>query len=134
MKFLQEKYKDDNGHEITAEKVQVLAPYQHIADGFYRWQCGSCDKEHGSRACGWPISGQVLKCDGCRKMNLLVRTNCEEIDKAFGSYLANEERTKELERLRGIEKYNAEQVAKIWNEVRDTIAANANALLKGIAA
>ena len=99
----QESYKDDNGKEIPASKVQCLAPYKHIVDGFYKWECGRCGKEHGSRSCGWPIAGQVLECDGCQTMNLLVKTNCEEIDKAFGLFIHMEERNKELTRLVNIE-------------------------------
>lgn len=133
MKLLQEAYKDHNGGDIAADRVQVLAPYQHVVDGFYHWQCGSCGHGHGSRACGWPISGQVLKCDECKKMNLLVRTNCVEIDKAFGSYLGNEERKKELERLQGIEKFNDEQIANIRRELLTKVAANAGKLVEGIA-
>ena len=75
--LFQERYKDDNGHPIDASKVEVLASCTHIADGFYKWSCGKCNAEHDSRACGWPIAGQVLECKECKTMNLLVRTDCE---------------------------------------------------------
>ena len=78
MKHLfQEQYKNDNGYPIDASTVQALASYTHIADGFYEWNCGKCDAKHSSRACGWPIAGQVLECKECHTMNLLVRTDCE---------------------------------------------------------
>jgi hypothetical protein len=99
----QESYKDSSGKDIPSSKIQCLAPYKHMVDGFYNWECGLCGREHGSRSCGWPIAGQVLECDGCKAMNLLVKTNCEEIDKAFGLFIKMEERDKELTRLVNIE-------------------------------
>jgi len=103
-KFLtQENYKDSSGKDIPASKVQCLAPYKHIVDGFYTWQCAHCGKEQGSRSCGWPIAGQVLECGECQTMNLLVKTNCEELDKAFGLFINMERREKELERLANVE-------------------------------
>lgn len=99
----QESYKDESGKDISASQVQCLTPYKHIVDGFYKWQCAHCGKEQGSRSCGWPIAGQVLECNGCKTMNLLVKTNCSELDKAFGMLIRMEEREKELTRLANIE-------------------------------
>lgn len=76
----QKFYKDDNGRDVDASLVQFLAPYLHVCDGFYNWECGRCGREDSSRACGWPIAGQVLKCSGCGAMNLLVKTNTVELD------------------------------------------------------
>ncbi len=115
--LLQKKYKDDNGHEFDAADVQCLAPYTHIADGFYNWTCGICHHDHSSRSCGWPISGQVLHCDGCKRMNLLVRTNCVEIDEAMSGKFRAPERDRELERLQGIEQFNEKQLSRIRAEL-----------------
>lgn len=80
----QEFYKDDNGREISAALVEFISPYQHLVDGFYRWECGGCKNEDGSRSCGWPIAGQVLRCSNCQALNLLVKTNTVELDKLVG--------------------------------------------------
>lgn len=77
----QETYKNDNGHDIPASEAEVLAPYKHVFDGFYNWDCAVCGHEHSSRACGWPISGQILVCDKCHKKNLLVRTDFDWMNK-----------------------------------------------------
>lgn len=130
--LLQDSYKSDHGADVQAATVEVLAPYKHVFDGFYRWECGACQHEHASRACGWPISGQAIKCDGCGKINLLVRTNCEEIDKAFGAYLGNAEREKELARLRDIEKYNDEKLASIRAEFLRRFTSSASKILDEI--
>src|SRR5208283_2666104 len=92
----QVKYKDENGREIDASSVEVLAPYMHVADGFYNWTCGACGSAHATRSCGWTIQGQVLPCDTCKKMNLLVKTNCEEIQQLMQREWDDEERKVEL--------------------------------------
>src|SRR5271167_2759870 len=94
----QEKYEDDNGHEIDASKVDVLAPYVHQADGFYNWTCGSCGAEHSDR--WWNISGRVIMCPTCKKQNLLVRTNCKEITELVRRKMEIDDRDRELERLK----------------------------------
>lgn len=76
----QEAYKDDNGRDVAASEVDFIAPYKHICDGFYNWECGRCRREHSSRSCGWSIAGQVLKCEGCGAQSLLVKTNTIQID------------------------------------------------------
>jgi len=80
----QTTYLDDQGHSIEAAKVDFIAPYQYGFDGFYKWQCGSCKFERATRSCGWSIAGQVLECESCHKRNLLVKTNCTEIDECIG--------------------------------------------------
>ena len=109
----QPKYKGDHGQELDASLVDVLTPYKFIADGFHHWECGICHCEHFDRSCGWPISGQVLACKSCSKMNLLVRTNCVELDALMTRNFAAEYDKQELERLRGIEKYNAGKIEEI---------------------
>lgn len=125
----QEKYEDDNGHEIGASEVQMLASYVHHADGFYDWTCGSCGAEHADR--WWDIFGRVIACPDCKKMNLLVRTNCAEITELARRKFESEERDLELKRLQGIEKYNDDQLLKIKREimglVEDAIRSHATA-------
>ena len=110
MKFTmlgQKTYKDHNGNEISADEIHAIAPYKYVADGFYHWQCGACGKEHASRACGWAVAGQVLKCQpsdystggssyGCGKMSLLVKTNTVDIDAALSQKNQLDEREKEI--------------------------------------
>jgi len=120
MKHLQQAmYEDDNGHPFPAEKVDCLAPYTHIVDGFYNWSCGSCGKEHGDR--WWHISGRVLQCGECKKWNLLVRTNCTEISTALSDMWRQPEVMKENERLKDVVKWNDEQMKKIRADVMNTV-------------
>jgi hypothetical protein len=122
MKNLQQaKYKDDNGREVDASVVQVLAPYTHIADGFYNWSCGSCGNDHASRSCGWPIMGQVLGCDSCHKLNLLVPTDCDDIMGMRKLQWNSQERDEECKRLQGIEKYNEDKLLEIKRSILATI-------------
>jgi hypothetical protein len=99
MKFTtlnQPTYKDDNGNVIDASKVEYIAPYTYVVDGFYHWECGQCGDKHSSRSCGWPISGQVLKCQKCGHMNLLVKTNIDELNQWMGKNIALETLDKEI--------------------------------------
>ena len=131
--LLQDKYEDDNGHPFEASEIDCLAPYTHIADGFYHWTCGLCGQEHSDR--WWNISGRVVKCgdgrsealgehrvlQGCGKMNLLVRTNTKEITEALSSKWKSAEMEAENERLKNITKYNDEQFRRIRGEVMNTV-------------
>jgi len=117
-KLSQEFYKTDDGHEISAAEVDCITSYEYIMDGFYKWQCAGCGNIFSSRAVT-NIAGLVLKCHdrrsnermgdvkeftpGCGKMNLLVKTNCEELDKCFGNSLELEREKKNLDRLKEIE-------------------------------
>lgn len=125
----QKVYEDDNGREFPAGQVDCLAPYTHHADGFYSWTCGGCGVEHRDR--WWNISGRVLKCgdgrnqafgdtqivQGCGKMNLLVRTNCTEINTAVSGMWQQAEVAKENERLKDIVKWNEDQFRKIRADI-----------------
>jgi hypothetical protein len=109
MKDLQQAvYEDDNGNPVDAEKVDCLAPYNHVCDGFYNWSCGACGHEHSDR--WWSISGRVMVCQQCKKKNLLVRTNTKEITEALQGKWKSAEMEAENERLKGIIKYNVEQI------------------------
>ncbi len=54
-----------------------------MIDGFYEWQCGNCGQIGGSRECGWPIAGLVCMCSGCKKRNLLLRTDVNFINETL---------------------------------------------------
>lgn len=118
--LLQAQYKNANGNDIDAAVVEYLAPYRHLSDGFYRWQCGQCKHEHGDRA-GWAISGQVLCCEKCGQMNLLVRTNCAAIDEALSGMWRSAEQADENVRLKDIRRFNSEQIAAIKREVLSAV-------------
>lgn len=141
----QEKYEDDNGREFPADKIDCLAPYTHIADGFYLWTCGSCGVEHSDR--WWDISGRVVKCGdgrtealgesrilpGCGKMNLLVRTNCKEVTEALSGKWKQKEIQEENERLKDIQKFNKEEFSKIRGETLNLVnAALSSAMYKAV--
>lgn len=137
MKFItlgQLNYKDDNGNPISSREIDYIAPYRHIVDGFYEWECGNCKARQSSRSCGWPIAGQVLKCtessnmggspNGCGKMNLLVKTNTEELDECFSNKLKLERREQEIklkeEKLNEyIHKSQWEKLVKLFKEFQE---------------
>jgi hypothetical protein len=124
-KFLtQPSYKDDNGNPFSADKVDCLAPYKYVIDGFYTWECGHCNNSESNRSCGWPIAGQVLKCSACQKMNLLVKTNCVELDHAFSLQNKHEEREKELLRLQNIES----ELNSLKSQIKDGVQSQINQL------
>lgn len=120
MKHLQQAvYEDDNGRPVEAAKVDCLATYTHVCDGFYSWACGSCDHEHSDR--WYSISGRVMVCQQCKKLNLLVRTNTTEITEALSGKWRQAEIVAENERLQGIVKWNDEQFKKVRAEVSNTV-------------
>lgn len=119
----QDQYEDENGHPFPASKVDALAPYIYIADGFHNWTCGSCGVGHGDRH--FRFSGRVSACTNCGKMNLLVSTNCEELAELRGKKWESEERDRELNLLRGIKALNDTEIARIrtqvYEEIRQTV-------------
>lgn len=119
--LLQAQYKDENGCDVDAAVVEYLAPYRHRVDGFYQWQCGQCKEEHRIRSCGWPISGQVLRCQKCGQMNLLVRTNCAAVDEALSGMWRSAEQADENARLKAILQFNCEQVVAIKRDVLSAV-------------
>ncbi len=123
MKLAQAKYKDHNGHDIEASAVSVITSYKHIVDGFYSWDCGyqECGFPHSSRSCGWPIAGQVLQCEKCKRMNLLLRSDCEVIGEAVEKLFESESLRREIASLRDIRKYNDDQLYKIRCELIGTL-------------
>ena len=143
MRRLQEKeYENyDNGGPIRLkpEEIDCLAPYEHTGDGLLAWECGRCGAEHSTRM--FKSAGVVLRCGrevpvfpsslsrgereevehklgvryrgGCGARNLLVHTNCTEINGMLKERRRQDEAMRENERLRGIMKYNEEVLAKI---------------------
>lgn len=86
MKLQDSDYEDENGHRISRSEVEVIGTFTYKADGFFEWDCGGCGKEHASRA--FKIAGVVFRCQGCRKLNLLTRTDYVYI----GQIIRNAER------------------------------------------
>ena len=123
MKRLQQEKYHSNNKDWLPEQIQTLASYQHIADGFYTWECGHCAAEHSSRSCGWPIAGEVEPCGGCKFVNLLVSTATIELNELRKRKWAEDSVFKELEELRGIQKYNSDQVIALKRELWNTVEA-----------
>lgn len=119
--LMQSTYKDGNGNEVQAATIDVLGPYKYMSDGFHHWECGACQHKSFDRSCGWPIAGQVLKCAACGKHNLLVKTNCVEIDEALTGFWKQPEVVKELEALREIRRLNHADIEtvrrQVWSEI-----------------
>jgi len=68
-----EKYEDEHGKYIDRNEIEFLGTYEHMADGFFKWQCGNCN--HVAQYRAFRISGTVFKCTECQKKNLLIRTD-----------------------------------------------------------
>jgi len=85
----QKEYVDHNGNKMSVEKVENISTYKHIMDGFYTWVCSNCRNKHDTRSSGWPISGQILKCEECKKLNLLLRSDTDEVNKAIEWYFSS---------------------------------------------
>jgi hypothetical protein len=123
---------------LKPEEIDCLAPYQYMCDGFLTWECGRCGKEHATRM--FRTAGLVVQCGrgfalyphpvqggdplpekktgmryegGCGARNLLVRTNCLEINEVLQRKWKQDEIAKENERLKGIVRYNEEVLGKI---------------------
>ena len=117
----QEAYEDDNGHALPASKIEGLGTYSHVGDGFFQWTCGSCGYEGHNRM--FSISGVVIKCEGCEKMILLVRTNCTAITEALQAKWVSEEQAAENTRLKDIAKYNVDQIREIQRVILNAVKA-----------
>lgn len=79
----QVNYKDDNGKDILANKVDVVTIYKIHGDGFYTWVCAECGNQENSRSCGWATMGQVLECKKCKSMNLLLWNGTDDLQKGL---------------------------------------------------
>jgi len=122
MKFTtlnQTTFKDHQGNDIGPESIEFIAPYKHIVDGFYEWECGNCGIKHSDRACGWSISGQVLKCR-CGKMNLLVKTNIDELNQWMGKNLTLTELDRQIkEKQEHLDQYVFKSSLKTLTEAHE---------------
>jgi hypothetical protein len=116
------------GEPVSKEGIDFLAPYLPLSDGFYKWQCQGCLHTHGSRAYG-PLTGTVEQCEECSKSNLLVATDTDVIAKARTLMFTNDQREKELTRLRDIERTAASKVAQAVNVEAGTWAARIRTFL-----
>ena len=121
MRQLQQKKYHSHRLDWLPEQIQTLAPYQHTGDGFYTWECGHCSSGYSSRTCGWPIAGLVEPCENCKAVNLLVSTATDELDELRKRKWAEESVLKELEELRGIKKYNEDQLIALKRELWSTV-------------
>ena len=113
MELEQKFYKDDNGRPIESNKIQSIGIIKYGSDGFYHWQCVDCNSVTSSRSCGWAIAGQVIQCDTCGVLCLLLRTDTDYITELCEQRYKSEERDKELERLKGIELINNNMIREI---------------------
>lgn len=146
----QEMYEDDNGNPLPAEKVDYLIPYEYIADGFLNWECAKCKVQHSTRLvkvngvavrCGqenlqfdpphkghYDEKGHIVYVGGCGAMNLLVRTDCNEIAEALSTKWQETERWKESERIQDIAKFNKREIDRIARQFSAQIGATISSL------
>ena len=129
MKRLQQKEYENYGKgpkRLGPRGIDCLAPYEPTGDGLLTWECGKCGREHPTRmfrvagVTVLPIGGAAFD-GGCGAMNLLVRTNCREIEETLQGKWKQDGVIKENERLRGIAKYNEETIGKIVRFLKGSI-------------
>lgn len=78
-----QSYENEDGRFIDKNEIETLGTYEHMADGFFKWQCGNCNKVSQSRA--FKIGGVVFKCSECKKTNLLIRTDIRFINQKMAN-------------------------------------------------
>jgi len=78
-----QRYEDESGRFIDRNEIEVLGTYEHMADGFFKWQCGLCNSVDSTRA--FKIGGVVFKCRECGKKNLLIRTDIKFINQKMAN-------------------------------------------------
>ena len=81
-------YENEDGRYIDKQEITTLGTYEHTTDGFFKWQCGNCNKVHQYRA--FKIGGVTFKCNDCNKINLLIRTDIRFINQKMASADRNE--------------------------------------------
>ncbi len=77
MKLLQTYYQDERGDSIEKGKIDCVGTYESSCDGFFTWDCGRCGASTSTRA--YRIMGIVFQCPGCKTLNLLLRTDTNNI-------------------------------------------------------
>jgi len=86
-------YENEDGRYIDKNEIETLGTYEHMADGFFKWQCGNCNKVHQFRA--YKIGGVAYKCADCGKVNLLIRTDIRFINQKMANADRNETTSEE---------------------------------------
>jgi len=104
----QEQYEDQDGKPFPADKIDCITPYSTPIDGFFHSECAKCGENISSRH--FRFFGVVLKCSKCGAHNLLVRTDVIWVHEQILKGRTLEVDLQELERLKGIEKYNEDQI------------------------
>lgn len=79
MQLSQEVYEDDNGRPVKADNISVIGTFKYKSDGFFSWTCGKCNEDHSSRA--YKINGVIFECEKCHAQCLLLRSDCEDVNK-----------------------------------------------------
>ncbi len=116
--------------------MDVITTYKHIADGFYEAKCGYCQKHTlGSRSCGWSISGMVVKCSECGKINLILRSDVDEVNKAIFWYYSAQERKYEeiVKEVRKLQEENSQLRGKITGNISHLFPKWLNRFLQDVA-
>jgi len=107
----QKEYEDGNGKPFPADKIDCVTPYSPPIDGFFWTECGKCGESIGGRH--FRFFGVVIKCSKCGAQNLLVRTDVIWVHEQILKSRELQVDSEELERLKGIEKYNEDQIKTI---------------------
>ena len=114
----QEKYKDDNGHDLDASEVEHIGTYKHVCDGFYSWRCSACGHVQGSRSCGWSIAGMVEACPQCGTKNLLLRNDIDWINDRLSEVGSLDCEVRKLKREKEeLEQYRDSEPAKLTRRI-----------------
>lgn len=104
MHLAQEIYEDDNGRPVKAESLSAIGTFKYKTDGFFSWTCGKCNEDHSCRA--HKINGVVFKCEKCFAQCLLLRSDCECVNKMNADAGAEIRRLVEEEKDRFIEMWS----------------------------
>ena len=88
MLFNDETYENEKGAYISKNEIDCLGTYEHMSDGFFKWNCGNCGKVEQSRA--YRIGGIVFVCRVCGKKSLLVRTDIRFLNQMIANAQRND--------------------------------------------
>ena len=109
-------YKDDNGKDIPANKVDVVTTYKIHGDGFYTWLCAECGNQVSGRS-GGSAMGQVLECPKCKTMNLLLWNGTDDLLKGLQFSREYEDQKSVIEAEQEKVKIAEEYAAKIKQDI-----------------
>ena len=83
--FGQKIYRDESkGTDVPAEEIKHIATYKYGGDFFFHWTCLSCGHEHFSR--GYSINGSFEKCEECKDVSLLLRSDVDYTNEAVTNH------------------------------------------------